>query len=570
VARVGILTGDASIKRGDSTDWQAAAVNAPLMTGDEISVGAGSRAELQLDAAHFLRVSGDTDLRLADLENGHYQVQVSHGTVTWRVLRASQAQAEIDTPLVGVHPGALSTVRVEVEADGQSHITVRHGEADVSTQKGSEKVTENSTMDVRGVVTDPEFQVVVAGARDDFDGWSDQRDAYLQRAQAPRYTPPEVTGVEDLDAYGHWVFDPAYGWVWAPTVAPTWAPYQNGQWVWEDYYGWTWVDYAPWGWAPFHYGYWYNRVGYGWAWFPGPRVGRAFWRPAMVGFFGFGGVGVGFGFGNIGWIPLAPYEAFRPWYGRGGFVGVNVVGNANILGTFRNASVAGGVTAVTAADFQRSNFRSTVAVDRATLARASLVRGSVPVTPTSQNLRFSNRAATVQGTRAAAGVSNTRFYGNAGASSSARTAGFQRTPFTQQQAAVRSAVSAPGGMQASAAVQAAKPGQTVGATNRAAGPAGGWQRFEGSQPGNPAGGGAAPVNRYSNSGTPANGSANSAPRQFQVSPSIIRQRSDTTPAVQAAPARQAPAAPAGGYGGGASAGRSAAPSRSSSHGGGKR
>ena len=88
MARVGILTGDASIKRGDSTDWQAAAVNAPLMTGDEISVGAGSRAELQLDAAHFLRVSGDTDLRLADLENGHYQVQVSHGTVTWRVLRA--------------------------------------------------------------------------------------------------------------------------------------------------------------------------------------------------------------------------------------------------------------------------------------------------------------------------------------------------------------------------------------------------------------------------------------------------------------------------------------------------
>ena len=162
-----------------------------------------------------------------------------------------------------------------------------------------------------------------------------------------------------------------------------WAPYQNGQWVWEDYYGWTWVDYAPWGWAPFHYGYWYIRGGLGWAWYPGPRVGRVWWRPAMVGFFGWGGgigIGVGFGFGNIGWVPLAPHEVFRPWYGRGGFGGGVFVGrlvrNANIIGAYRNAGVAGGVTAVTAADFQRGNFRNTVAVDRGTLAQASLVRGA--------------------------------------------------------------------------------------------------------------------------------------------------------------------------------------------------
>jgi hypothetical protein len=300
----------------------AAAVNAPLMSGDEISVAAGSRAEIQIDTAHFLRIGGDTELRLADLENGHYQVQVAHGLVTWRVLRDSQAQADISTPLVSVQPGRQSLVRVEVSPDGSSHVTVRHGEATVSTQKGSEKVTENSTMDIRGTAADPEFQVVAAAPRDEWDGWSDQRDSYLARAQAPRYVPQGVSGVEDLDAYGHWAYDPAYGWVWAPTEASSWAPYQNGQWVWEDYYGWTWVDYAPWGWAPFHYGSWYMRPGLGWAWFPGPRVGRVWWRPAMVGFFGWGGgigIGVGFGFGNIGWVPLAPFEVFHPWYGRGGF-----------------------------------------------------------------------------------------------------------------------------------------------------------------------------------------------------------------------------------------------------------
>jgi hypothetical protein len=480
--------------------------------------------------------------------------------VTWRVLRDSQAQAEVDTPLVGVHPGVQSVIRVNVDADGTTHITARKGDADVSTQKGSEKLAENQTMDVRGSVSDPEFQVVAAAARDEWDGWSDQRDTYLLRAQSQRYVTKDVTGVEDLDPYGRWAYDPAYGWVWMPTVAASWAPYQNGQWVWEDSYGWTWVDYAPWGWAPFHYGYWYNRVGFGWAWFPGSRIGHVWWRPAMVGFFGWGGgvgIGVGFGFGNIGWIPLAPYEAFRPWYGRGfgggAVIGVNAVRNVNIAGTFRNASVAGGVTAVTAADFGRGNFRNTVAVDRATLAQASLMRGAVPVTPTSQNLRFSNRAPSVT---AGASMSNQRFFGSS--SSPAASAAARRTPFTQQQAAVRSAA---------VQSQSRAPQEAVQSQGASKGSAGSWQRFEGSSAS--AGGGAAASHGVT-AGAGANG-ANSAPRQFQVSPSIIRQRPDAAPASsQSARPQQAPAQ---GSGSGSSAARSAPAgggSRSSGSHGGKR
>lgn len=581
VARLGILNGDASIRRGDSNDWVAAAINAPLMSGDEISVGAGSRAEVQIDEAHFLRIAGDTELRLADLENGHYQVQISHGLVTWRVLRASQAHPDISTPLVSVQPGPLSLVRVEVSQDGTTHVTVRHGEATVSTQKGSEQVGENSTMDIRGSANDPEFQVVAAPARDEWDGWSDQRDSYLARAQAPRYVPQGEYGVEDLDPYGHWAYDPAYGWVWMPTVAPSWAPYQNGQWVWEDYYGWTWIDYAPWGWTPFHYGSWYMRPGLGWAWFPGPRVGRVWWRPAMVGFFGWGGgvgIGIGFGFGNIGWIPLAPYEAFRPWYGRGGFgggaiVSVNIARNANIIGTFRNASVAGGVTAVTASDFQRGNFRSPIAVDRATLQQASLVRGAVPVTPTSSNLRFSNRASATPTARTAGqGAASQRFFGSSPAA--------QRTPFARQQAAIRSAVS--GQASAAAGRSSAGAGMRSGGSAPAQSSAPGWQRFQGNASGVNAGAagsrgpepGAAGsgYNRFSGTPGAANGSQ-SAPRAYQVSPSIMRQRSEA-PAqsygggTQARP-QQAPA-PAGGYGGygGGAAARSAPAPRSAPAGGG--
>src|SRR5215831_9092329 len=120
VARLGILNGDASIRRGDSAEPVAAAVNAPLMSGDELTVAAGGRAEIQMDVAHFMRIAGDTDVRLADLENGHLQVQLAHGLITWRVLRESQSQAEISTPLVSVHPNGLSVVRVEVLPDGMT------------------------------------------------------------------------------------------------------------------------------------------------------------------------------------------------------------------------------------------------------------------------------------------------------------------------------------------------------------------------------------------------------------------------------------------------------------------
>ena len=100
-------------------------------------------------------------------------------------------------------------------------------------------------------------------------------------------------------------------------VAPGGLPYHDGRWVWEPYYGWTWVGYEPWGWAPYHYGRWLYTGGYGWAWYPGPVYVRPVYRPALVAFFGFGSGGSSFSlaFGNVGWVPLAPYEPFHPWWG---------------------------------------------------------------------------------------------------------------------------------------------------------------------------------------------------------------------------------------------------------------
>ena len=300
------------MRRGDSGEWVAAVLNAPLMAGDSVSVAAGGSAEMQLDLANFVRIAGDSEIRIASLENGRIQIQTAKGLSTYRVLRDSNVQSEISTHLEGCGSSAEAGDAVRVgSCAGRRHtyeIIVRKGDVEASSPRGTERIHEGSMMLVRGAADDPEYQVATAAVRDQWDNWNDQRDTYLDRAQSNRYLSQDITGGEDLDAAGRWGYDPAYGNVWTHNVAAGWAPYSNGQWVWEDYYGWTWVDYAPWGWAPFHYGSWYFRTGLGWSWFPGQRYGHYWYHPAMVGFFGFGGgVGVGFGFGNVGWIPLAPF-----------------------------------------------------------------------------------------------------------------------------------------------------------------------------------------------------------------------------------------------------------------------
>src|SRR5579863_9900362 len=52
VARISLMDGEVSVRRGDSGEWVAGVINAPLMTDDRIATGQNSRAEVQFDAAN--------------------------------------------------------------------------------------------------------------------------------------------------------------------------------------------------------------------------------------------------------------------------------------------------------------------------------------------------------------------------------------------------------------------------------------------------------------------------------------------------------------------------------------
>jgi hypothetical protein len=562
VARISLMNGDVSVRRGDSGEWVAGVINAPLLTDDRVATGPNSRAEVQFDASNLLRLGANGELRLTQLESARYQMELAHGVMTYRMLRTSDGNIEIDTPSLSVRPSRQGSFRISVNEAGETEVTARNGDVEVFNPHGSQWVRSGQTLTAHGAPADAEFQVAAAGGMDDWDRWSDNRDRTLTQAVSPRYVGAGVYGAEDLDAAGTWSSVPEYGNVWRPTVGPDWAPYQSGRWVDEDWYGWTWVSYDPWGWAPYHYGRWFHD-GFGWGWYPGLITSRHYWSPALVGFFGFGGggFGVGFGFGNVGWCALAPFEVFHPWWGRGyygnGFNRSMNISNVNISNVYRNARYRNGISAVAAGDFQGGRFNNVMRTSGAQVGTAGVIRGQMPFTAGSANMRFSDRAATV-GPRSNA---NARMFTHQ------QPNPVQRGQFNQGGAASR-------GPNASAMAQ----------NNRGQAPqsndAGGWRRFgspsgqsaagQGNQPaaqrnvrpsaspqgGQPSGGG------WQRFGTPgSSGAANqrqtpTAPRQdyrsgspaagsgrqesLRIAPPVVRQRPSYSAPGYSAPRQSAP------------------------------
>ncbi len=392
-ARVSLMYGDVNLQRGEGSQLVAAVPNAPLLTHDRLQTGQVSSAEVQLDGSNLFRLAQNTDIGFADPQYGRAQIQLGTGTVLYRMLRPSSMQVEIDTPSIGVSPVGPADLRIEILGDGTTRVTIRSGTAEMYGPQGSQRLEGQRSVLVRGDSSNPEFQDAPMPQLDVLDNWSAQRDQQLLASPSYQYTGGDVAGGQDLDANGSWVPSTEYGQVWEPTATPAgWAPYSEGQWVYEPYYGWTWVDAAPWGWAPYHYGRWFLNGGRRWCWWPGGGFGaRHLWAPAFVGFFGFGG-------GGLGWVALAPHEGFHPWWGGGGWRGGAYGGygrgfvGGSVLSSYRNAAFHGGIITASVGSFggprARYNFGSGDA-----LRGVTLIAGRLPVAPNSSAYRFSDRQA---------------------------------------------------------------------------------------------------------------------------------------------------------------------------------
>ncbi len=277
VARISLIHGDVSTQRGDSGDWSAAQLNAPVMGGDRVSTGDKARAELQLDYANILRLSEHTQANITTLTRSQIQIQLGHGMANYSVLRNSDAAAEIDTPNVAIRTERRdASFRILVTADDHTEVLVRSGEVEITTPQGGTRVGANQFITIRGTGDQTQYRIGEAPARDDWDQWNTDRDRMIGNSASRKHTNDYYVGSQDLDNNGTWQDVPDYGQAWFPNEGPDWAPYRAGNWVWEPYWGWTWVSYEPWGWAPYHYGRWFQYRG-AWGWWPGPVYGSPYY-----------------------------------------------------------------------------------------------------------------------------------------------------------------------------------------------------------------------------------------------------------------------------------------------------
>jgi hypothetical protein len=221
VARLSFVSGDVSFARGDAPDeWQLADPNVPMTLGDRAWTAAG-RLELQVHGGQVVRLGSDTDLTVLNLTEETKQLSLSAGTGSFEIPRLGADEVfEVDTPNAAITFERPGNYRIDVNANGDSRLQVRHGRALVASAGGQVPLGAGEEIRIEGIEA-PRYDIVAIARPDDWDRWVEQREARYANARSYQYVSRDIAGADDLDQYGRWQQVPSYGWCWTPLSAPS-------------------------------------------------------------------------------------------------------------------------------------------------------------------------------------------------------------------------------------------------------------------------------------------------------------------------------------------------------------
>jgi hypothetical protein len=404
VARISLLKGEVSLRRAGNQNWERARLNLPLVEGDTLSTERDARVEIQIDARNFVRVGGDSVLRVVTLRAEGVALSLSEGVATVRLASFDKDKEyfEVDAPRTTIAAEKRGVYRLDVASRGSVRVTVRDGgRARVYSDTSGFTLRDNRTAELVYAGDDTgDWELSSARSFDEWDNWTDERERYLasrlRYEQRDRYYDNDVWGAEELDSYGDWSYVSTYGWVWRPRVTiinnySDWAPYRYGHWTWCPPYGWTWVGDEPWGWAPYHYGRWVYHDNY-WCWAPrgyGYSYHRSWWRPALVAF-----VYIPTSYGEqVCWYPLTygqhdPHSRYFQRHNQRGDDRLRPLRSQELTNLQRtNPAYLRAVTALPAREFGTGEGRGRPATME--IARRAVtgepVRGRLPIAPADAN-----------------------------------------------------------------------------------------------------------------------------------------------------------------------------------------
>jgi hypothetical protein len=304
VGRVSAVAGQLGFHAKGETQWSPAAINYPVATGGAFWTDPRSRAEIRI-GAQTIALTYNTEIDISRLDRQVMQIAVPQGRIELHVRQLGDGNSvEVDIARGGVwllQPGIYDIAAGSPE--NPARIMVFEGSARFVGGAIDQGIKAGEAAVIGG--SDTLTATIERAAPDAFVQWCRARDYREQRLAAPYHISPEMTGYEELDAYGSW-----RGEAWYPNSVPAgWAPYRDGHWAWVDPWGWSWVDAAPWGFAPSHYGRWAYLDG-GWGWVPGDYIAAPVYAAALVAFLTDPGSIVARAARDpvVGWFPLGPGE----------------------------------------------------------------------------------------------------------------------------------------------------------------------------------------------------------------------------------------------------------------------
>jgi len=386
--RISLIEGDVQVKTPEAGDWGPAAVNGPLMEGDQVWVPEGGRAELQLNTGSVIRLDRNSSLQILSMDRDSSQFYLSqgHAYLFYDAPRGSVIQ--VDTPDASNHAYERAIFRIDTSEEyPTTDIAVYKGYVEEESRIGTMRINAG---DMLTVGQDTNGEVAPMGPPDEWEAWNRERNDWLLAGREARLAPlpPELRAYSsDFDTGGRWVVVPDFGNCWIPTaVGPDWAPYRYGRWVWisGDY---VWISDEPWGWAPYHYGRWAFVTNVGWCWVP-PVAGEVFWSPGYVGWVRTGNY--------VAWVPLAPGEVY---YGRGyyGPNSVNItntnVNQVNVTNVYKNVYINNSVTIINQNSFNTASPKivkmNQNVIQNQIFARKNISVGAPDIKPTQAIARMS-------------------------------------------------------------------------------------------------------------------------------------------------------------------------------------
>ena len=326
-------------------DWVVTVQDSPFGLEDALYSEEDSRAEFTMPNRTWLRIGGNTQIQLIDLNPDATTVDVGSGLARL-YNRRDNTVIKVTTPY-GYVVATGDTVFDLYVGDESMEVIAIFGQVEFVHERTSRRYQIRSGS--FSIIADHVETMKGGGAMDAaWDDWNGERDlVWNSRLRGLNHSAGHVPEPLREDAYvldetGRWervYYEGEYRYLWRPIrVKNGWRPFTEGRWV--VYYGdHCWIPYEPFGYVTHHYGSWiYVETRRSWYWVPPvtrvtagtPRFYLRYgWYPGRVSWIHRGA--------HVGWVPLAPWETYycyRPWGYRSVVVNPAVSINVNLAGFF--------------------------------------------------------------------------------------------------------------------------------------------------------------------------------------------------------------------------------------------